>query len=126
MLPDSALPPSRFGAGYTAGRTMPTSPTSSTSGFPQDRTTGTAPELDRPPPVNKLAVSTFVATVVMGLLVAPFTFPLSYLAYRQTRSSGQPGAALARASMIISGVYLVLGIVVITLYLFPPGVGDIR
>jgi len=108
-LTDSALPPSRFGAGFAAGK-----PTSSLA-------SPVVPSAPAPPPgpdLNKLAVVTFVATLLLGLVVAPLTLPLSYLADRQIQASGQSGAGLARASMIISSVYLMIGAVVIGLYIY--------
>ncbi len=66
--------------------------------------------------VNRLAAASFVAALFLGLVIAPLTLPLSYVAQRQIRTSGESGASLARAATIISAVYLVIGLVVVGLY----------
>ncbi|OBF48765.1 DUF4190 domain-containing protein [Mycolicibacterium monacense] len=114
-MADSTLPPGRFGAGYISdGATW-----APAAGF-------TAPELSPAPPLNRLAVATFVTTLVFGLATALFTLPLSYVAHRQIETSGQGGSGLARAAMVISGVYVVVGAVVVGLYLYLPEPGAVR
>lgn len=111
-MADSMLPPGRFGAGYTAGGAARAS-----------APTFAAPASPPTPPLNRLAVATFGITLVFGLAVALFTLPLSYLACRQIETTGQSGSGLARAAMAISGVYLVIGMVVIGLYFYLPHAG---
>lgn len=106
-MADSALPPGRFGAGYTVGGMTPAPPAAP------------APPLARR--LNRLAAATFGAALFFGLVVAPFTLPLSYLAQRQVQASGQDGAGLAKAAMLISALYLVIGAVVIVLYIYLRG-----
>ncbi|MGV0715834.1 hypothetical protein ABQE93_10550 [Mycolicibacterium sp. XJ662] len=76
--------------------------------------------------LNRLAAVTFGAALLFGLVVAPVTLPLSYLAQRQIQASGDSGASLARAAMLISAVYLVIGAVVIGLYVFVAGADAAR
>lgn len=66
--------------------------------------------------VNRLAAASFAAALFLGLVIAPLTLPLSYVAQRQIRVSGESGASLARAATVISAVYLVVGLVVVGLY----------
>ncbi|KUI25569.1 hypothetical protein AU196_22390 [Mycobacterium sp. IS-1742] len=108
-MADSTLPPGRFGAGYVSGGAA----RAQHAGF-------TAPALPPDPPLNRLAVATFVTALVFGLAAALITLPLSYVAHRQIETSGQGGAGLARAAMVISGLYLVIGLVVVGLYLYLP------
>jgi hypothetical protein len=65
--------------------------------------------------LNPLAVAAFTIAMFVGVL-APVTGVMGLAAQAQIRSSGQAGAGLARAAVIISGVYLVLGLVVAALY----------
>lgn len=114
-MADPTLPPGRFGAGYISG---------GATGAPA--TGFTAPALPPAPPLNRLAVATFVTTLVFGLAAALFTLPLSYVAHRQIETLGQSGSGLARAAMVISGLYLVIGLVVVGLYLYlPPGTEEV-
>lgn len=102
-MADSALPPSRFGAGHTSGNASST------------------PVLQAARRLNPLATVSFAAALVLGLVAAPVTLALSYVAQRQIRTSGHSGAALAKAAMFISVVYLVIGIVVIGLHFYLTG-----
>ncbi len=114
-MADPTLPPGRFGAGYICG---------GATWAPAARLN--APALSPAPPLNRLAVATFVTTLVFGLPAALFTLPLSYIAHRQIETSGQSGSGLARAAMVISGVYVVIGVVVVGLYLYLPEPGMVR
>lgn len=114
-MADPTLPPGRFGAGYISGGAT----WAPAAGF-------TAPAVSPGPPLNRLAVATFVMTLVFGLPAALFTLPLSYVAHRQIETSGQSGSGLARAAMVISGVYVVIGVVVAGLYLYLPNPGAVR
>lgn len=111
-MAQSAPPPSRFGAGYTAGATSAASPTAR------------APAPDRR--LNRLAAVTLGAALFLGLVVAPLTLPLSYLAQRQIRASGHAGSNVARAAMLISAAYLFVGVVVVGLYLYLTGLSGAR
>ncbi len=101
-MADPSLPPSKFGAGFTVG-----------AGFAP--ATRSAPASEG---ANRLAVSAFVTVLVLGIFVAPITFPVSFVAERQIRRSGQKGAGLATAAKIISGIYLLMGLVVLGLWLY--------
>ncbi|MGH3677199.1 MAG: hypothetical protein ACRDU5_15950, partial [Mycobacterium sp.] len=77
---DSALPPSRFGAGFTVG-----GPT-------------VAPSAARPtviPPgvsvvkTNPLAVLAFVLVLLFGPFVVPLTIPLAFVARSRSAQAGQ-------------------------------------
>lgn len=114
-MADPTLPPGKFGAGYISGGSA-WAPSAAL----------TAPALPPAPPLNRLAAATFVAALAFGLVVALMTLPLSYVAHRQIETSGQTGMGLARAAMVISGVYLVIGIVVAGLYLYLPDPGAVR
>ena len=101
-MEESALPPSRYGARHlTAG------PGSANA---------TPAVVAQAAPLNRLAAVSFVAALFLGLVVAPLTLPLSCLAKRQIRLSGEGGASLALAATLISVVYLVIGLVVVGLY----------
>jgi hypothetical protein len=67
--------------------------------------------------LNPMAVTAFVLALFVGIL-APVTMVMAYAAKTQMRRSGQSGGSLAKAAIIISGVYLVAGAVVATLYVF--------
>lgn len=110
-MADSAVPPSKFGAGFTTGSATAPPPA------PVSPRPGSA-VLNQAAPLNKLAVGTFVAALFLGLVVAPFTLPLALVAQRQIQDSGESGAGLARAAVIISGVYLIFGVVVLGLYFY--------
>ncbi|KUI39021.1 DUF4190 domain-containing protein [Mycobacterium sp. GA-2829] len=114
-MADPTLPPGKFGAGYVAG---------GAKGGPA--AVFTAPTVSPAPPLNRLAVATFVTTLVFGLVAALFTLPLSYVAHRQIEASGESGSGLARAAMVISGLYLLIGFVVVGLYLYLPVQGAVR
>ncbi|MGE2716267.1 hypothetical protein ACQI4L_19610 [Mycolicibacterium litorale] len=106
-MADSALPPSRFGSGFTAGH-------NSSTGRGAPAAAGPSPA----PAVSRLAVVTFTASLALGLVVAPLTLPLSFVAHRQVVDTGRSGGGLAKASMAISGIYLVVGVVVMGLYVY--------
>lgn len=106
-LADSALPPSRFRPGFTVGDTPVPVP-----GAP------VAADSEPAAGVNRLAVVTFVATLALGLVVAPLTLPLAFVAHRRVAETGHGGAGLAKASMVISGIYLAVGVVVMALYVY--------
>lgn len=105
-MTNPALPPSRFGAGFSTGGATAPSPASGPVRPPVG------------PRLNRLASGTFVAALFLGIVVAPLTLLLAFVAQRQIARSGEGGAALARAAAIISGVYLFLLAVVLGLYLY--------
>lgn len=110
-LAGSVLPPSRFGAGYSVGGTpLPA------ASAPTVAVSATSPAA--PARVNPVAVTSFVAVLILGLVVAPITLPLALAAQHQIRRSGAGGGRLASAAVIISGLYLVVGAVVIGLYFY--------
>lgn len=113
------LPPSKFGAGYTAGgvpaapqvaATIPSASGAAVSSHPLSPSAN--------PGVDHVAAAAFVLVVLFGPFVAPLTLPMSYVAGRRIGKSGQSGAGLAKAAKAISYVYLALAVVVLGLYLF--------
>ena len=54
-----------------------------------------------PHDANKVALTAFVAVLVLGMFVAPVTFAASFVAERQICRSGQKGAGLATAAKVI-------------------------
>lgn len=111
-MANSALPPSRFGSGFTVGESSSSIPAA-------PATSGPSPS----PAGNRLAAVAFVASLLFGLVVAPLTLPLSFVAHRQAVDAGQGASGLAKASMVISGIYLVLGAVVMALYVYRTHIG---
>lgn len=111
-LADSTLPPSMFGAGFTSG-----SAAQAPSPYDVPASTVSLQETG----LNRLAVISFVGALILGLIAAPVTLPMSMYAHRRIRQSGGGGARLAFAAMVISAVYLVIGVVVVLLYVFVTG-----
>lgn len=101
-MADPPLPPSRFGAGFTVGADTATAPRQAVA--PHD--------------ANKVALTAFVAVLVLGMFVAPVTFAASFVAERQICRSGQKGAGLATAAKVISAIYLLMGLVALGLWLY--------
>ncbi len=100
-MAQESLPPSRFGTGYTAGvsHSLPAAASGPVAA-----------------PLDKLAAVTFIAALLLGPLATALTLPLSCVAIRRIGDSQKSGAWLARAALMISGVYLVLGVAVAGLY----------
>jgi hypothetical protein len=143
---DPVLPPSKFVAGYTVGAPPTAAPIATTATrLPSTGPLGTggtarqhgsyqsspmqagvhtvaaAPAGE----VNRLAVTSFAVALFFGWFAAPVTMPLAYVARNQIRRSGQGGAALAKAALVISFIYLTLAITVFILWSYvvsaPPG-----
>lgn len=121
-MPDSALPPSRFGAGYTVGATPPTAGSPVTGPLPAHSTiilgasvppTGASPNA----PISSVALASFVLVLLMGPFIAPVTIPLSLLARRRIAQTGTAGAGLAKAALAMSCLYLIAAAVVVVLVL---------
>ncbi|WP_142386891.1 hypothetical protein [Mycobacterium hubeiense] len=106
-MPDSALPPSKFGAGYTAAGAASVQPAVTAAPAPL--------EIAR---VNVLAVVSFVGALFLGPIAAPVTLPLAYFARARIPHTGECGGRLANAAIIISIGYLMIGVVVAALYVF--------
>jgi hypothetical protein len=104
------LPPSRFGAGYTAG--APTTQAATTSarypGTPSAQVART----------NRLAVASFALSLLFGPFLVPVTVAMALLARAQNKHSGEGGTALANAALAVSAIYTVLGAVVVILAVF--------
>ncbi|SBS75489.1 conserved exported hypothetical protein [uncultured Mycobacterium sp.] len=127
-MPDSVLPPSRFGAGYTVGATPPTAGPPVTRA-PAQPTTG--PVAAPPPagvssnaPISSLALTSFVLVLLMGPFIAPLTIPLSLVARRRIAQTGIGGIGLAKAALAMSCIYLVAAAVVAILILIVTPVGS--
>lgn len=99
------LPPSRFGAGYTAGAAM----------AQRSSTTYPAPPGALNVRTNPLAVTSFVVAVLFGPFLVPVSIPMALAGRSQCKRSGDSGAALANAALIVSAIYAVLGGVVLLL-----------
>jgi hypothetical protein len=116
---DPVLPPSKFVAGYTVGATASAPPTaaSASQSAGWQGSSGTA-TVASPGDLNRLAVFAFVLALFLGWLTAPLTIPLAYKARDQIRRSGQDGASLAKAALVISVIYLTLAITVLMLWFY--------
>ena len=133
---EGVLPPSKFDAGYTVSgppAAPPAPQAATTGGFPPG--SGATPRQARyqvlspqAPPgdpdavaategTNSLAVAAFVLAMVFGPFAVAVTLPMAYLARRQITQTGQGGAGLATAAVMISYVYLALGVTVLALSL---------
>jgi hypothetical protein len=138
-MADSGLPPSRFGAGYTvgppaaapSGRYHVTPDTGIDAGRGiaavnashqplSQAPIGWAPTVADPPTagMNPMAVAAFVLALVFGPFVIPITLPMAYVARRQISGSGQGGATLAKAAVLVNLVYLAVGAALLVLYVF--------
>lgn len=104
------LPPSRFGAGYTAGA-PPSQAASTPANYP-------AAPLSAVVRTNPLAVAAFVLTLLFGPFLVPATVPVALVARAQNKHSGEGGTALANAALVVSAIYALLGIVVAILAVF--------
>ncbi|GAY17817.1 hypothetical protein [Mycobacterium sp. shizuoka-1] len=120
-MPDSVLPPSRFGAGYTVGSPPPTA-LPATDGTQLRSQSPTGPAVSSPPagpatnaPISSLALASFVLVLLMGPFIAPLTIPLSLIARRHITQSGSAGAGLAKAALAMSCIYLIAAAVVVVL-----------
>jgi hypothetical protein len=104
------LPPSRFGAGYTAG-----APTTQAAAVPAKYpATSNAPAAR----TNPLAAASFVLTLLFGPFLVPATVPMALVARAQNKHSGEGGTALASAALVVSAIYALLGAVVVILVAF--------
>jgi hypothetical protein len=114
---DSLLPPSRFGAGYTAGGPTPSGaqlPTANASGTPSATT---YPDVTAQSS-NLMASVSFALAVFCGLFAVPLTIPLAIVARGQIKRRGGGNGGFADAALIVSLIYLAIGAVVLVLYVF--------
>jgi hypothetical protein len=132
--------PSKFGAGYTVGgpdvSPQPVAPAPAASAAaepigPGVVATGTeeqsAVALDsrREPdaglepvnsgPRNALATASLVLVVLLGAFLSPITLIMAYAARAQIKRTGERGADVALAALVVSWVFLVVGLVVVAL-----------
>jgi hypothetical protein len=120
---EPALPPSRFGAGYSVGgapAAPPARPTATTAGAAGRDGIGppaTYPALSATG-MNRLAVTAFVLVLFFGPFVVLLTLPMAYIARHQINRSGQGGAGLAKAAVLIGYAYLAVGMTVLVLALY--------
>jgi hypothetical protein len=119
---DSPLPPSRFGAGYTAGApTVPPPPSGRAqahAGFGsigQGQPHGPAGSGPRPAAVDGLAATSLALVLLLGPFVAPFTLPMSLAARARITRGGNGGGGLAAAALTLSCLYLVVAVVIVAL-----------
>jgi hypothetical protein len=104
------LPPSRFGAGYTAGP-----PTTQAGAAPAKYGATPSAPIAR---TNSLAVASFVLTLLFGPFLVPATVPMALVARAQNKHSGEGGTALANAALVVSAIYALLGAGVVILAVF--------
>ncbi|MDH6246229.1 hypothetical protein M2432_003886 [Mycobacterium sp. OTB74] len=114
---DPALPPSRFGVGYTAGGPAP-----SGAAVPVANIGGISSAATYPAPSaqssNLMASVAFALAVFCGLFAVPLTIPLAVVARGQARRGGDRNGGAADAALAVSLIYLVVGVVVLALYVF--------
>jgi hypothetical protein len=108
---DANLPPSRFGAGYTVGGSPGQPPAVPSAGAQVAAVAET---------INPLAVSAFVLVLLLGPFVVPATIPMAVAARGRSRRSAGAGTGLANAALILSGIYAVLAVVLVTLLFVVP------
>jgi hypothetical protein len=71
--------------------------------------------------MSRLAVASFVLALLLGPFVVPATLPMAYVARRQINRTGQGGAGLAKAALLISYAYLAVGLTALALLLYVNG-----
>jgi hypothetical protein len=103
---DAGLPPSRFGVGYTVG---------GSPGIPAATPSPGPPSSPAQAKTNPLAVAAFVLVLLLGPFVVPATIPMAMAARNRSRRSAGGGMGLANTALILSGIYAVLGVVVLVL-----------
>jgi hypothetical protein len=134
--------PSKFGAGYTVGGSpaVPPSPppnprtSEATAGVavadragtgrhatvdqyvpptpaaaPERRDVVTVPDAER----NPLATVSLVLVVLFGAFLSPITLVMAHVARAQIKRTGERGAGLALAALVVSYVFLFIGLVVV-------------
>ncbi len=131
--------PSKFGAGYTTGgpaapqsaaavaSAPPVLPAPVVSELPvSSRAEGTGaraavqvmeqPTIDKPADAggpaadrNVLATVSLVLVVALGAFLSPVTLVMAYVARAQIKKTGERGADLALAALVISYVFLFIG-----------------
>jgi hypothetical protein len=115
---NSALPPSRFRAGYTAGAPAPVAG----AGHGGGTSTGSpAPTQD----FSGLATVSLVLVTLLGVFVAPVTTPMALVARAQIRRTGG-SAWMANAAAIVGTIYLLLGATAIVLWFVVPHPTSVR
>jgi hypothetical protein len=143
VVADPLIPPSRFGAGYTAGAqappgqvavgpqgaTMPgpfsavahrRDPTQGAdSGWSQDPAKTAAASVSAG--VNVLAAVSFVLTLLWGPFLALATIPMALRARTQIAQRHQSGGGLALSALVLGVIYLAVGVVVVALALCTQG-----
>lgn len=126
-MADPALPPSRFGAGYTVGPqpatgAAPPGPPAAL-GNPGASPADPAHETSAPANagVNLLAVVAFVLSLLWGPFLVVLTIPMALHARRQIARRHQGGGGLALAALALAAIYLVVGLVVVVLALCTQG-----
>ncbi len=129
----SALPPSRFGAGYTAGTPgAPTAvPSTSGAGLPSGgRVALAAPQRAGSPTLGDAAPGSLpqnggdsgyaavalVLAVSFGVFAVPVTIPMAFAARLRSWRAGAGNAATANAALIIGAIYLIIGLTAAALW----------
>lgn len=138
-MADPVLPPSRFGAGYSAGRQAPTGQVAvgpqaaampgpyrrdpaqgANPGWSPGDSTNTA-AASAGAGVNVLAVVSFVLTLLWGPFLVLATIPMALRARTQIAQRHQSGGGLALSALVLGVIYLLLGMVVVALALCTQG-----
>jgi hypothetical protein len=124
-MPDTSLPPSRFGAGYT----VRAAPLPQQAGNPMGAVSSTAAPLLGPagaavvnaPPaastvkVDSWAAVSFILVLLFGPFVAPATLPMGLVARKRISGGTGGGRAFATAAVALSCVYLAAAAVLLVL-----------
>ncbi len=130
--------PSKFGAGYTAGgppspqpvpppHPAPVPGSNRVAGAEATGTcrqsavalhtrpdSGALPEsLDTDGPRNALATVSLVLVVLVGGFLSPITLIMAHVARAQIKRTGERGADIALAALVVSYVFLFIGVVAI-------------
>ena len=75
-----------------------------------------------PPPAPPNTNGTAIAALVFSLLLPPVGIVLGYVARSQIRQSGEGGAGLAKAALVIGWIFVVVPVVVLLLSVVGTGV----
>jgi hypothetical protein len=73
---------------------------------------------DDDPGSNKLARISMALVVLLGAVISPVTLVMSVIARSQTKRSGQDGADIAIAALVVSVFFLGIGVLSVALLRF--------
>ncbi len=78
----------------------------------------TAVAVDADAGSNKLAKVSMALVVILGALISPITLIMAFIARAQIKRSGQGGADVAIAALVVSGFFLGIGVLSVALLRF--------